>query len=209
MRRSEIGRGVGEGRPGDLTRLLALALVLTIGVSGFVADGAGAGAPGGRLTSLAVSPQDGTLWVGTAQGLFRSGDRGRTLVPVTLPAKAGAVEVTAVVLEPRPPHVVYVATGGEGIFRSEDGGKSWTAASSGLAGLDVRGLAVSPTDGRLHAQVPAKGLFRSFDGAMTWQRVDNGPKGTMYTLASVNISTGMGGIFLYVATDQGLVRGPD
>ena len=53
-------------------------------------------------------------------------------------------------------------------------------------------------------------LFRSsMDGARSWERVDDGPTGTMYTLASVNIPTGMGGIFLYAATDQGLVKGPD
>jgi len=31
----------------------------------------------------------------------------------------------------------------------------------------------------------------------------------MHALASVNIPTGMGGIFLYAATDHGLLRGAD
>lgn len=163
----------------------------------------------GRITTLALSPQDGTLWVGTAQGLFRSGDQGRTLTPVTLPGAATSREVTAVAVAPASSKAVYVATAGEGIFRSEDGGRTWAAANQGLDALDVRGLALSPTDGRLHAQVRGKGLFRSSNGARTWERVDNGPAGVLYTLASVNISTGMGGIFLYAATEQGLVRGPD
>jgi hypothetical protein len=82
-------------------------------------------------------------------------------------------------------------------------------ANTGLDGLDVLGLAVAPNDGRLHAQVRGKGLYRSFDGARTWERVDPGPKGTLSHLASVNVSTGMGGTFLDATTDQGLVRGPD
>lgn len=185
------------------------ALVLALGASGSVAAGADEGAATARITTLAVNPQGGTLWVGTARGLFRSGDQGRTLASVSLPAKARAAEVTAVAVEPRYALAVYAATAGQGIFRSEDGGKRWMAANSGLDGLDIRGLAIAPNDGRLHAQVQGKGLFRSFDGGRAWERVDNGPAGTMHTLASVNIDTGMGGIFLYAATDQGLVRGPD
>ncbi len=185
------------------------AVLLALGVPGVAGAGQGETAAPSRITALAVSPADGTLWIGTRRGLLRSADEGRTLSTVALPAKGSPAEVTAVAVDARASRTVYVGTAGERIFKSEDGGKNWAAASSGLGGLDVRDVAVSPTDGRLHAQVRGKGLFRSLDGARTWERVDDGPKGTMYTLASVNISTGMGGIFLYAATDQGLVRGPD
>lgn len=183
------------------SRVLALLLGLALGPWPAVAAGPA------RITSLALNPSDGTLWVGTAGGLLRSADQGRTLTPVPLPGQATGI--SAVAVAPRPPGTVYVATGGAGVFRSEDGGTSWAAANTGLDGLDIRGLAVAPIDGRLHAQVQGKGLFRSFDGGRSWERVDDGPKGTLYTLASVNIPTGMGGIFLYAATHQGLVRGPD
>ncbi|MGH7318018.1 MAG: WD40/YVTN/BNR-like repeat-containing protein [Candidatus Rokuibacteriota bacterium] len=187
----------------------AVAAVLTLSVGWPVAAGAQANPATGRITALAVSPPDGALWVGAAQGLFRSSDQGRTLTAVTLPRKATPPDVTAVVVELRVPGAVYVATGGEGVFKSEDGGRSWAAASDGLVGPDVRGLSLAPEDGRLHAHVRGKGLFRSFDGARSWERVDVGPAGTMHSLVSVNLPTGMGGIFLYAATDQGLVRGPD
>ena len=179
-------------------------VILVLDASGPLAAGAAAG----RVTALAVAPQDGTLWVGTAQGLFKSGDLGQTLAAVAVPATRVPADVTAVVVDPREPRAMYVAVAGDGVFKSQDGGRSWAAINSGLDGLDVRGLAVSPTDGRLHAQVLGKGLYRSFAGR-GWARVDNGPAGTLHTLVSVNLSTGMGGIFLYAATDQGLVRGPD
>src|SRR2546427_11622 len=82
---------------------------------------------------------------------------GRTLAAVALPIKAQAVEVTAVALAPGSHPTVYVATGGEGVFRSEDDGTTWVPATVGLGGLDVRGLAVSPREGRLYAQVSGKG----------------------------------------------------
>jgi ligand-binding sensor domain-containing protein len=190
------------------TRAVA-AVLLTLSVGWPVVAGAQESPATGPITALAVSPHDGALWVATARGLRRSGDQGRTLQEVALPAKATAAGITAVAVDRRTTLVVYVATGGAGIFRSEDLGASWSAGNAGLDGLDIRGLAAAPNDGRLHSQVRGKGLYRSFDGARGWERVDNGPAGKISTLASVNLPTGMGGIFLYAATDQGLVRGPD
>lgn len=202
--------GAEKAGSAGLAAMLALAGVL-LGptLRGPATAGAQEGSATGRITALAVSPHDGALWVATGQRLGRSGDQGRTLQWVALPAKALAAGITAVAADPRTPRVVYVATSGAGVFRSEDLGASWTAANAGLDGLDVQGLAVAPNDDRLHAQVRGKGLYRSFDGARGWERVDNGPAGVMSALASVNLPTGMGGIFLYAATDQGLVRGPD
>ena len=199
----------GQGWAAWAGTLAVAAAIPVLYVGWPVATGAQEHPAIGRITALAVSAHDGALWVATGQGLRKSGDQGRTLQGVALPATATAAGITAVAVDPRTPRVVYVATGGAGVFRSEDLGARWSAANTGLDGLDVRGLAVAPNDGRLHAQVRGKGLYRSFDGARAWERVDDGPKGTMHTLASVNISTGMGGIFLYAATDQGLVRGPD
>jgi len=193
---------------GRMTRraLAAVTLGLLIGGPGTVTEGDGAGpAP---ITALAVVPPRDTLWVGTARGLFRGDAPGASLVPVPLPGGEAPAGVTALAVDPRTPSTLYVATGGAGIFKSETGGASWAPASSGLTGLDIRGLAVSPTDGRLHAQATGKGMFRSGAGR-GWLWVDAGPPGVMHALASVNIPTGMGGIFLYAATDHGLLRGAD
>lgn len=215
-------RADGRRRTGNAPhRCLAATLVFAgvlqaIGAAGPVAAGAGERVPMAPVTALAVSSQDGTLWIGTTRGLWQSRDQGRTVTAVALPTKGPEPEITAVAVEVRSPWPVYVATGGEGVVKSEDGGRTWAAVNGGLAGLDIEGLALSPTDGRLHAQVRDKGIFVSRDGARSWKRAGGmsggfarGPEGTISTLASVNISNGMGGIFLYAATDHGLVKGPD
>ena len=63
----------------------------------------------------------------------------------------------------------------------------------------------------LHAAVReiGAGLYRTTDGGLKWLRVDDGPAGETKVLASVNIPTGMGGIFLYAGTAEGLTRNPD
>lgn len=84
--------------------------------------------------------------------------------------------------------------------------------NAGLRGLDVHGLAIDPAaPTKLHALVreAAAGLYRTTDGGQKWLRVDDGPAGETKVLASVNIPTGMGGIFLYAGTGEGLQLSPD
>src|SRR5437867_11982005 len=108
--------------------------------------------------------------------------------------------------------VLYVGTHEAGVLKSIDGGKAWSAANAGLRGLDVHGLAIDPSaPSKLHALVRegGAGLYRTTDGGQKWVRVDDGPAGETKVLASVNIPTGMGGIFLYAGTGDGLQRNPD
>ena len=51
--------------------------------------------------------------------------------------------------------------------------------------------------------------YRTTDGGGTWTRVDDGPGGEVKVLASMSIPTGMGGIWLYAGTAEGLQRSPD
>ena len=48
-----------------------------------------------------------------------------------------------------------------------------------------------------------------YSASAKWTRVDDGPGGEVKVLASVNIPTGMGGIWLYAGTAEGLQRNPD
>jgi len=76
----------------------------------------------------------------------------------------------------------------------------------------VHGLALAPAaPDTLHATVreTGEGLYRTTDGGGKWTRVDDGPGGEVKVLTSVNIPTGMSGIWLYAGTAEGLQRSPD
>ncbi|MEZ5261034.1 MAG: hypothetical protein R2755_04495 [Acidimicrobiales bacterium] len=67
----------------------------------------------------------------------------------------------------------------EGIFRSVDGGRSWSREEGGLPDRNVRGLATHPTDPNIAwvslgaadvgGQVVPGGVWKSLDGGVTWQ----------------------------------------
>lgn len=178
----------------------------------------GAQSPGGaksqfeHVHALGMTADGQQLLLGAHVGLFRSEDGGQSWQPVPLPSKHAHLDIMAITPHPEEGKIVYVATHEVGVFKTSDGGRTWREVNAGLGGLDVHGLAVDPRDPeKLHAAVRDKGegIYRSTDGGWKWRRVDDGPGGEVKVLASVNIPTGMGGIFLYAGTAEGLQRNPD
>lgn len=175
---------------------------------------AGANKGGGfeHVHALALDAGGRFLFLGAHTGLFRSEDGGRSWQKVDLPSNHPHVDVMAIAPDPRDPLVLYVGTHEAGVMKSTDGGSTWKEVNTGLGGLDIHGLAVDPNAPRkLHAAVREKGegIYRTTDGGVKWVRVDDGPGGEVKALVSVNIPTGMGGIFLYAGTAEGLQRNPD
>lgn len=194
--------------------LAALALVsLTFAPAVGAAGGPAAGAEAfEHVHALAFDAAGHALWLAAHTGLYRTEDGGRTWAKVALPAPGHGPDVMAVAPHPTDASLLYVGTHEAGVLKTTDGGKTWTAANSGLRSLDVHGLAIDPnTPVKLHALVRERGggLYRTTDAGQTWVRVDDGPAGETKVLASVNIPTGMGGIFLYAGTGDGLQRNPD
>ncbi|MCI0464856.1 MAG: hypothetical protein L0Z62_48665, partial [Gemmataceae bacterium] len=71
-------------------------------------------------------------------------------------------------------HRLYVGTIGEGLWRSTDGGTTFTRACDGMfVECHVRALAVHPHDPRTLYLGTEQGLFRSIDGSDNWARVES------------------------------------
>jgi photosystem II stability/assembly factor-like uncharacterized protein len=128
-------------------------------------------------------------------GLFRSDDGGKSWLPVTglnehptrdtwEPSK-GCFAVHSIYADPqRPDHIVAAVSAG-GVYRSEDGGRSWLPANSGVraenlpeqfpvSGHNVHRLVMHPrAPGRLYRQC-YNGTYRSDDGARSWTEITEG-----------------------------------
>ncbi len=127
------------------------------------------------------------------RGVFRSTDGGKTWQKVLfVDDSTGAIDLA---LDPVNPRILYAALwkdqrfpwgfsaggGKSGLWKSTDGGDTWTDITTGV-GLPPRplgriGIAVSPANpSRLWASVEAAdstgGIFRSDDAGKTWERVN-------------------------------------
>lgn len=177
----------------------------------------GLGAPMEHTHALALDHRANILFLGTHQGLSRSQDEGKTWNKVDTKGDVPSTDFMALAIDPTNPQTVYAAGHGLGVIKSTDGGTTWALKKQGLGGDDVHGLALDPNDvQKLYAWVVDKGLYRSTNGGEVWARVDDGPKVPVTLtptdvkgLLSVNMSTGMGGIYLAAATASGVFFSAD
>ena len=145
---------------------------------------------GGRVDAVAgVVGQPLVYYFGaTGGGVWKTVDGGLTWNPVA-DKTLTAGSIGAVAVAESDPNVVYVGSGeetvrgnvspGDGMYKSNDAGKTWSKLGLGDAGQIAR-IAVSPRNPDLvyvavigHAFGPnsMRGLYRSADGGKTWQRI--------------------------------------
>jgi len=195
MPKKAKGRPVQSPKRGDTRQgrswwpVAAVALGLVAAAAAAVVltqrdDGAKTGAAAGLPNtpdyhSLLVAPSDANaLLLGTHQGLYRSGDGGRSWRFDGLSGQ-DAMNLS------RPSSSVVWTAGHSVLMKSTDGGQTWQdVRPDGLPGLDVHGFAVDPRDAQVvYAAVAGQGLFRSDDGGLRFGPVSARVGGAVMALA--------------------------
>ncbi len=154
---------------------------------------------GGRTRALAIDATNENVILagGVSGGMWKSTDGGRSWRKTTAPDQLHSVSCIAQHRAPGKANVWYYGTGesypkggtaahptfsdafyrGDGIYKSTDGGESWSLLPATVSGTPeaedafdyVFGLETFGEDGVLAAT--SNGLFRSTDGGATWERV--------------------------------------
>jgi photosystem II stability/assembly factor-like uncharacterized protein len=157
--------------------------------SGLRARSIGPAVTSGRVMTIAVHPNDNAVfYVGAASGgVWKTVNGGASFQPVF--DKEGSFSIGWIAVDPKRPSIVWVGTGernsqrsvayGDGVYKSEDGGRSWT--NVGLKSSEHIGrVVVDPKNsdtvyvaaqGPLWAPGGDRGLYKTTDGGKTWAQV--------------------------------------
>jgi photosystem II stability/assembly factor-like uncharacterized protein len=165
------------------------------------------------IGAMAVAPSDPNIvYVGTGEacirgnishgdGVYKSTDAGKTWQHIGL---HDTRHIGALVVHPRDSNLVFVAALGHvygpnserGVFRSADGGKTWTKVlfmDDKTGAIDITFAPKNPllmfaalweagrTPYRMTSGGPGSGFYRSTDGGLTWKRLEDGglPRGIL------------------------------
>lgn len=160
------------------------------------------------IGAIAVAPSDDNIIyvasgeglhrpdLSTGNGVYRSNDAGKTWTHLGL---RDSEQIPAIAVDPTNPERIFAAVLGHpygpsaqrGIFRSEDGGKTWTKVlfkDDSTGGSDVVidpknpqvvyaslwGERLGPWEDANTYDTTNGGLFKSIDGGTTWKKLTNG-----------------------------------
>ncbi len=129
-----------------------------------------------------------TIYAGVSEaGVFRSDDRGKSWHPVRglneHPTRAswnpgfGGLCAHSVLVDGRHPSRLWVGISAAGVFRSDDGGRTWAEKNEGVTqgeGFCVHSLAQDPDRADVIYRQDHRGMYRTRDGGDSWQRIENG-----------------------------------
>jgi hypothetical protein len=132
-----------------------------------------AGLPNRPMNDLAhdgsrVLLSGGQLFGGQTVGLYSSVNEGVTWVPIhdgTWPNLA----IQDIALDPTSVSTILVASAGSGVFRSVNGGTSWSFGIGGTASLSVNAVSFSPgSSSVIYTGSSANAVWKSVDGGGTF-----------------------------------------
>lgn len=177
---------------------------------------------GGRIDDIEAIPgRPSTIFVGTAGGgVFRTTNNGTTWAPV-FDRDGRSTSIGDIAIAPSDPGIVWVGTGepnnrqsstwGDGIYRSLDGGETWT--HMGLKETHHIGrVVIHPRNpntvfvaalGHLWGPNDDRGVYRTTDGGTTWKKVLAGNNVT----GAVDVALDPDGRTVYAAMYQRQRRG--
>jgi photosystem II stability/assembly factor-like uncharacterized protein len=122
--------------------------------------------------TVIIDPNDhNLLFCATESGVHRSVDGGKNWEPIGLLG----LGIRTLIQHPEVTNLLSVGTEDDGVFISENYGKTWQQKITGLANKTVYALAFAPQDPNIiYAGTFRGGIFKSTDQGKSWTAVNNG-----------------------------------
>ncbi|WP_334056831.1 T9SS type A sorting domain-containing protein [Polaribacter sp. P097] len=135
----------------------------------------------GRTRGIAVDPTDANRWFfGTVGGgVWLTEDAGTTFTNIT-DSTIPNLATSTIVISPQDKNTLYVGTGepygnlgaigGSGVYKTTDGGATWTNLPNTANFGDVGRIILNPTDKNNVLVGTTSGIYRTTDGGATWSQ---------------------------------------
>lgn len=190
------------------------------------------------IGAVAIAPSNPNyIWVGTGEGNIRndvidgggvyfSADAGHSWKFMGL---ADTQQITTIAIDPHNPNVVFVGALGHawgpnaerGVFRTNDGGKTWTKVLFVNDSTGVSDMAMAPGNPKVIFAAmwqfrrypwtlmdggPDSGLYRSTDGGDTWQKLSKGlPEGPLGRIAVAVAPSNPEHVYALIGAKRGML----
>jgi hypothetical protein len=134
--------------------------------------------PGRPVASAMYMPSADQIYIGTTNGrVFRiswSGTAWLAPAELTSPRTAHLSDLLVDRSDPDRMWATYTQIGGGRVFRSDDGGTSWSDRSTGLPALPVNAIEVHAGNASRVWVALDKGVYESLDGGGSWSNLSTG-----------------------------------
>lgn len=159
---------------------------------------ASAGLPARGVSALTVGPVPASVvYAGLDDGsVWRSTDAGGSWHPAGAPDPTSVYSLAA---DPNHASVVYAGTG-KALYKSTDGGSSWTSlnAALGISVNSVYGIALpAQAPGTVFVAILGNGALASHDDGATWNPIDRSFVDVPFSYAATAIATDPTGEWIY------------
>ena len=136
----------------------------------------------GRLNVVAFHPTDqNKIYVGAPSGGFWMSSNGGSTWATTTDSLA-TLGVSAIIVDYSNPVKILIGTGdrdagdapGLGVYKSLDGGLTWSASKTGMGNQTVGKIIQDPTNSQVFLAATGGGIYRSTDGGANWTQTRSG-----------------------------------
>jgi photosystem II stability/assembly factor-like uncharacterized protein len=110
-----------------------------------------------------------TLYVGTGSGLYKRTSDDGPFVKLDVPTKVFE-DVLSIAMAPSNPQILFASVIFEGVFKTTDGGATWSAVNSGIELTGKKfAIAIHPTNPQVvYVGDELHGIYKTTDGGSSW-----------------------------------------